>query len=750
MTEPSATSTTLDIFRLPSQVRLVFAVTVVGLSLVVALLSAIGAMLVLGGSALLQHFEPGPPAVTQRLNVFGLVLAAQIAILPIVSILQVLAGPAIIRWRYRTYELGKLNGEAHARFENLISHTGLQPVPHLLTSDREIAPQVFGGLSPSLLLPRHFLRIVPEEQQNALVLHEVAHILNKDVFIAELSNALVRSFAVSATVLLILLGSVLLSWPTPDLTLHVRDAIWFFAEPIQFDISYIPGTMLVCVGALALSGVIIRIGHGVTMLLRERRADLRVGYLSSGEFGNLLILVGRGTGRPGWLANALQLGPDRWTRHEALVEPHRLIRPNMPFMFLLGLCYGLLAGLVALLLNSLAEIGSVARHVPGVASLLPLTLDRPAVFKIWVLGVEGLDVVILGWLLIILLSYSIAVPFRLYNGLKLLGWYFAAFMLFSMGLGAAVAITLGFPSPTMILSFLLVFFFGWGLVDVYALLVSSALFCVVWSLQKKMLNAYYLIPTFRRAAALWLVYVPVLVAMCLAVPPQLVASVRDPGSLVALAQWMREYDFYIPTAKAFWEMAGGLASLLREGYGAYWSVGLPIGAAILALILIAMQCLNFFTRCCCCGEEVDLDFAPERTCGRCGYPLGAWVTPATLPDPDEYLKRRGLERVPCSPARDVAVVLSVLAAVCGAAWFCYKAFSRWSVTDQLRLAVGWALVGVPCLFVLGSVVFVAVALLLHRLGWLESERSDSTSTDRACEEASDHQELSTLPHHNGQ
>lgn len=746
MTEPTATTPPLDIFRLPSQVRLVFAVTVLGLSLVVALLSAIGAMLVLGASALFQHFEPGRPAVMHYFNAFGLILAGQIAILPILSILQVLARPAIIRWRYRTYELSKLNGEAHARFENLISHTGVQPVPHLLTSDRKIAPQVFGGLSPCLLIPRHVLLTVSKEEQSALVLHEVAHVHNKDVLIAELSNSLVRSFAVSATVLLILFGFVLLSWPSPNLTLHVRNAIWYFAEPIQFDISYIPGTMLVCVGSLALSGVILRIGHSVTMLLRERRADLRVRYLSSSEFSNLLILLGRGTARPGWLAKALQLGPDRWTRHEALVEPHRLIRPNMPFMFLFGSFYGLLAGLLALLLNSLAEISSVARQVPSIASLLPLTLDRPSVFKIWVLGLGGLDLVILGWLLIILLSYSIPIPLGLHSALKLLGWYVTAFMLFSVGLAAPLAIILGFPSPTSILSFLWVIFYAWGVLKCLMVFEFLPVFCFVWVLQKKMLNAYYLVPRFRRATARWLVYVPLLAAMCMVVLPQLVANIRNPRPLVAQAEFLIEYGFYVPTPGVLWELLGSWVSLGRESYANYWSLGLPIGAAILLLSVIALQSLNFFTRCCCCGEDVDLDFAPDCTCSRCGYPLGAWVTRATLPDPDEHLERRGLVPIPVFPARDLFIVLTLLAIMCGPAWFCYSAFTSQPLTDQIQSGVARVLLGIPGFLALASILFVGAALIFNWLGWLDSEKSDLTSANRACDDASEHQQSNTQPH----
>lgn len=747
MAEPIAITTTLNILRLPSQVRLVFAVTVIGLSLVVALVSAIGAMLVLGASALLQHLEPGQPAVIHYFNAFGLILVSQIIILPILSILQVLARPAIIRRRYRTYALSKLNGEAHARFENLIGRTGVQPVPHLLTSDRKIAPQVFGGLSPCLLIPRHVLHTISKEEQSALILHEVAHVHNKDVLIAELSNALVRSFAVSATVLLILCGFVLLSWPSRNLTLRFRDARRVFTEPIQFDVSYIPDTMLVCVSALVLSLVILRISHSITMLLRERRADLGVRYLASREFNNLLILVGRGTGKPGWLAKALQLGPDRWTRHEALVEPNRLIRPNMPFVFLFGVFYGSLAGVLALLLNSLAETSSVVRQVPRIAGFLPLSLDRSSVFLIWSLSLEGLDLVILGWLLIILLSYSIAIPRGLSNVVKLSGWYLMSYIVFWVGLTIPVAIILGFPSPITILIFLFLFALTCGfLVLGHAFPLLSAFF-FVWVLQKKMLEAYHLIPRFRRATARWLVYIPVLAAMCLALLPVLTSDILNPQPLVGLAEWLNEYE--LPkTPGVYWAMLSRWASLGRERYTNSLTTGLPISGAILLMLVIGHQLLNFFRYCCCCGEEVDLDFAFDNTCSRCGYPLGAWVTWATLPDPDEHLKQRGLERIPVFPTRDLGILFTCLAAICGPAWLCYNAFTSQRLTEQIPSGVVRVLLGIPSFFVLASILFLGVAIIFYWLGWLESEKSDSTSANTACDDPSEHQQLNTQPHDN--
>jgi len=749
MTEPSLATTALDILRLPSQVRLVFGVTVAGLVVVVALVSAIGAMLVLGASALLQHFQPGQSVAMHCFNAFALILAGQIAIVPTLSFLQVLARPAIIRWRHRTYELSELDGETHTRFENLISHAGVRPVPRLLTSDRKVAPQVFGGFSPCLLIPRRLLLAIPGEELGALLLHELAHIQNKDVLIAEVANALVRSLAASATVLLALLGIVLLSWPIPDLALHVRDPMWFFAEPIKYDVSYIPGTMLVCVGALALSAAILRIGHSITMLLRERRADLRVRHFSSSEFTNLLMLVGRGTGRPGFLARALQLGPDRWTRHEALVEPHRLIRPNMPFMLLFGSFYGLLAGLLALLLNSLAEINSLAGQVPGIAGLLPLTLDRPSVFKLWVLGLGALDLVILGWLLIIQLSYSILIPLGFRNALRLLGWYCTAFMVFRVGVAAPLAITLGFPSPTLILGFLLLIFCAWNVAECLLLFSFSPMLFFVWVLQKKMLNAHYLIPRFRRATARWLVYLPVMTATCLALLPQLVANIRNPRPLVRQAEFLIEYGFYIPTPGAFVQLLGSWVSLGREYYANYLSLGLPFAVVILLLLLVAFQCLNFFRRCFCCGEELDLEFAPDCTCGRCGYPLGAWVTAARLPNPDEHLKRRGLVRIRAFPTRDLIIVLTLLALICGPALFCYRAFNTQSLAARIPSGVARVLLGIPGFLALASILFLGAALIFNWLGWLESEKTDSTSRKGVYGDASENPESYAQSHDKG-
>ncbi len=97
-------------------------------------------------------------------------------------LLRFMGGYALVK-RYRYHRTRKVGREWEQRFLNLSVRLGVRRKVQLLESALVRVPMVIGYLKPAVLLPLGALNGVPVAQMEAILAHELAHILRRDYFV---------------------------------------------------------------------------------------------------------------------------------------------------------------------------------------------------------------------------------------------------------------------------------------------------------------------------------------------------------------------------------------------------------------------------------------------------------------------------------------------------------------------------------------------------------------------------------------
>jgi len=115
-------------------------------------------------------------------------LVVTIWMLGFMVLLLRLTGGLILSRRLKTSRVKPLVGKWHLRLEELGHKMNLSRPVQLLESARIKAPVTLGFLKPVILLPAGMVTGLPLEQVEALLVHELAHIIRKDYLVNILQN----------------------------------------------------------------------------------------------------------------------------------------------------------------------------------------------------------------------------------------------------------------------------------------------------------------------------------------------------------------------------------------------------------------------------------------------------------------------------------------------------------------------------------------------------------------------------------
>ncbi len=107
----------------------------------------------------------------------------------LVFLLRFMGGYALVK-RYRYHRTRQIGHEWENRFGELSKRLGIKQKVQLLESALVRVPMVIGYLKPVVLLPLGALNGVPAAQMEAILAHELAHILRRDYFVNMIQSLL--------------------------------------------------------------------------------------------------------------------------------------------------------------------------------------------------------------------------------------------------------------------------------------------------------------------------------------------------------------------------------------------------------------------------------------------------------------------------------------------------------------------------------------------------------------------------------
>jgi len=537
---------------------------------------------------------------------------------PLTSIIYVLiiaiARPLYIRARYKP---ANVDNEMTDRIQKLFIRAGVDRDVKIQFSNQKVATQIINFWRPLILISKSKLFGYSDKEIDAIILHEIAHYKNKDLVAVELNKSIALMLVWQLLVSLILLtfigGSLTLAVLSNLKLLVWNTSTQYIGELLLKTLGVniiVPFIILVYILALVFV-------HNAVSAYRERRADARVKYLDPDAYHILVRLIARGTKIPNLFEKILQLGSERWTRHESLIDPRRLLRPNIGFVILFGVLWVVIRNFSYITLGYLQDIAGSSVRIIYLLRIIYLIVGalQHLIFSVWLL--TGL------------VSSQVGKKNnRLKHILSLTYWYVVMNIVFGIS-GLPFDILFGF-SPLTILYLNL----QWILTVIDPSVIFTII--VVTLTQSIILDLYLVTPKLKKNLSLWLVYIPLLNSAVFYLMGifQSYTLNRSVYKNMATFLWahLATPDIQIISLSQFVQLFNGVKWIPPLG-NRLLSVVFFFAYFILLVILGAG-----FDKCCCCGTDVkdSFSFSVSYKCKVCGYPLGMWLAGNEQPSIEEY------------------------------------------------------------------------------------------------------------------
>jgi Zn-dependent protease with chaperone function len=609
-----------------------------------------------------------------------------------------------------------IDPEKNYQMQKLLKNIGVKTSINIITTTQKKSPRIFDHRHPKIILPQKILEEYPDDAQDAIIIHEASHFLNNDILISELSLVSRNSMLVCSGLFLFvsLLTYLLLFNFLKPIHLLIPNLDIF-----DFISSYFPDFILSNISVIVVNAIVLVLSHYMILLFRERRADIRARYIAPQKYFALLALISRGTNKPNIIERLLQLGPDRWTRHESIIEPYRLLRPNIGFIFLLGIIFGIFMNIQSFNINIITEI------IKRVHLSLIINDYNSYILKIVIFIL--ILFVLKSWINITMLTYLALAPrsfSKLKNSLLWLGGiYFALFG--GEILGNFLSFGNLFAAPqNVIFHFLMWVIFFFNPTDLGGLLLGT------WLGQKSFMSAYLIAPILKRKMALWFVYIPYFWGYVL---PSIL-SIYSFLSVDKNIQLMREYyqNEYIslmqqlgnvsliPSLSSLWDITKSLDNNIEHYAGAYLIY-------FVVYILISFTVGFTFNKCCCCGEDTDAGGNVDYKCPKCGYPLGKWITADPLPPFDLYKintpSRNSFDyKLAIIPElKTTLIVVAFGLEILISAFICYRLFSSQFIHKLIQNIFTRIFWGSFSCLILSIFLFLLSGILFYYVGWIKPQ-----------------------------
>lgn len=507
------------------------------------------------------------------------------------------------------------------RFQSALSRMGIKQNLKLQVSNKKVATQIYNFWNPTIILSKSKISNYTREETEAIFLHEIAHYKNKDIYAVEITKAFIFTLFVQFVITLTLLALIFLSlvyalinnskiytWNENDLT----TAIDFLVKILSTDIA-VPFVLLVSI-------IVLLFSLQAISTYRERRADIRVRFVSPDSYHALIGIIARGTKQPNIFEKLLEIGSDRWTRHESLIDPRRLLRPNLGFVVLFGLIWATL----------IYTGGGVVAYLQGILDL-PERISRTTnLVMFWLSDLFYFSFFV--WMMVSLLSSRIGEnnPKGFRRIFTTFAWYLAMNFIFGASAGL-LYLLLGVP--LIVIAFSII---PWliPLLSITAWLVITSA-CLV---QDLVLDSYLVIPMLRKNLSLWLVYFPFTCSVVLVLIVSLISYWSRP-------EFNNEYISWIVNIATSTDYSNLDLDTLFEIYTrgsttitfSQWFSQSASFLIVYLMFLVGLFIVNAgLEKCCCCGADAKDGFSVSYECKNCRFPLGLWITSKQLPSMELY------------------------------------------------------------------------------------------------------------------
>lgn len=562
-------------------------------------------------------------------------------------------------------------------------------------SKKKVPAQIYNFRHPTILLSESAIAEKSIDELDTIILHEIAHYKNKDIIAVEISKAVIFALVIQLFISLALLA--LIALPFLDIADNSSKML-LLSEATKTTTEAIINTVLINLATpivVFAFVVIIYIANNTIHTYRERRADLQVSFLSSRISSNLIKTVAKGTRKSNILEKILQIGSDRWTRHETLVDPQRLLRPNTGLAILFGATWAILFAL----------IGNIRLYFQDMIEFyekfnISVILAINILSKMFFIGYFF-------WFLVGILSSLLYEPNNNKRWSYLVSWYIKMNFFFSASM-FFTSLLLGIPLAKAT-NYLVVYFLIPVFNPIYIMTISFASIA-----QSLVLESYLVTPRRKEKLAFWLVYYPLGYSAIVNIILELSRFVFAPD----IYQYYQLLEAKISAPN--FEYKPDI--ILQFFFGGFQYASVPLiflGAAVGIVSFIAIFFLNSgYFQCCCCGADAKMSFSIHVKCSNCGYPLGMWIS-SKQPSIEEFYENRNQfdwEAVSRHNFRESLLACFAFSILIAIAYFCYYLFSSHFIVSVISSWFIRFVLGIIAfiLLVIGLLITVSVYIYLFR------------------------------------